>query len=598
METTENDVLKGGQFIIKDSIPEGTFIPEEINEEQVMVREMVLDFLHHEILPVRAQLEKMQPGLATEMLEKMGTLGLLGTHMPQQYGGTEMDTNTNTVICDVLGPAGSFTVSYAAHTGIGMLPILYFGTDEQKNQYLPRLISGELKASYCLTEPGSGSDALAAKTRADLSPDGTHYILNGQKMWITNAGFADIFIVFAKVGGEKFTGFIVERNTPGFTLGEEEAKLGIKGSSTRMVFLENVAVKKENVLGEIGKGHQIAFNVLNIGRFKLGALSLGGAKKSIDIAVKYANDRAQFGKPIGSFGAIKFKLAEQLIRVFAADSSQYRVSNLLQNAKAAYTAQGLDFAKATLEAAEDYAIECSILKVAASEALDYVVDETLQIHGGIGYSEEYTAAPAYRDARINRIYEGTNEINRLLMVDQVFKLAMKGELDIVGPAWAVQKELASIPSMEKLSGPYADEKQALKDFKKILLMVAGGAAKMQMDGQLNLKEEQEIVMNIADIMIEIFNAESLLLRVEKLNAISDKKVKQEVYDAILQVFYADATAKIGKYANDAICSFAVGDLLKTFLMGLKRFLKYPPVNVKANRRLIADTLLEANGNCF
>ena len=598
METTEKDVLKGGQFIIKDSLPEDTFIPEEINEEQAMVRDMALDFLHNEILPVRESIEKMQSGVTIGMLEKMGALGLLGTHMPQQYGGTEMDTNTNTIICDVLGPAGSFTVSYAAHTGIGMLPILYFGTEEQKNHYLPKLISGELKASYCLTEPGSGSDALAAKTRADLSPDGKHYILNGQKMWITNAGFADIFIVFAKVDGEKFTGFIVERNTPGFTLGEEEAKLGIKGSSTRMVFLENVAVKTENVLGEIGKGHLIAFNVLNIGRFKLGALSLGGAKKSIDVAVKYANERMQFGKSIGSFGAIKFKLAEQLIRVFAADSSQYRVSNLLQNAKAAYAEQGLDFAKATREAAEDYAIECSILKIAGSEALDYVVDETLQIHGGIGYSEEYSAAPAYRDARINRIYEGTNEINRLLMVDQVFKLALKGELDIVNPAWAVQKELASMPSMEKMTGPYADEKQALKDFKKILLMAAGGAAKMQMDGQLNLKEEQEIVMNIADIMIEIFNAESLLLRVEKLSNLPDKKVRQEVYDAILQVFYADATAKIGKQATDAISSYAAGDLLKTFLMGLKRFLKYPPINVKDKRRLIADTMLEANGYCF
>ncbi len=598
METTEKDVLKGGQFIIKDSLPEDTFIPEEINEEQAMVRDMALDFLHNEILPVRESIEKMQSDVTIGMLEKMGALGLLGTHMPQQYGGTEMDTNTNTIICDVLGPAGSFTVSYAAHTGIGMLPILYFGTEEQKNHYLPKLISGELKASYCLTEPGSGSDALAARTRADLSPDGKHYILNGQKMWITNAGFADIFIVFAKVDGEKFTGFIVERNTPGFTLGDEEAKLGIKGSSTRMVFLENVAVKTENVLGEIGKGHLIAFNVLNIGRFKLGALSLGGAKKSIDVAVKYANERMQFGKSIGSFGAIKFKLAEQFIRVFAADSSQYRVSNLLQNAKAAYAEQGLDFAKATREAAEDYAIECSILKIAGSEALDYVVDETLQIHGGIGYSEEYSAAPAYRDARINRIYEGTNEINRLLMVDQVFKLALKGELDIVNPAWAVQKELASMPSMEKMTGPYADEKQALKDFKKILLMAAGGAAKMQMDGQLNLKEEQEIVMNIADVMIEIFNAESLLLRVEKLSNLPDKKVRQEVYDAILQVFYSDATAKIGKQATDAISSYAAGDLLKTFLMGLKRFLKYPPINVKDKRRLIADTLLEANSYCF
>jgi hypothetical protein len=597
-ELVKNEVLKGGEFIIKDGLPEDTFIPEEINEEQKMIRDMVLDFLHNEIMPLRDKIEHQEAGVTTSLLDKMGELGLLGSHMPAQYGGTALDTNTNTLICDMIGPSGSFTVSYAAHTGIGMLPILYFGTEAQKEKYLPRLISGELKASYCLTEPGSGSDALAAKTRADLSEDGTHYVLNGQKMWITNAGFADIFIVFAKIDGDKFTGFIVEKETEGLTLGAEEAKLGIKGSSTRQVFLENAKVAAENVLGEIGKGHLIAFNVLNIGRFKLGALSLGGAKLSIDSAVKYANERKQFNKSIGSFGAIKHKLAEQAIRVFAADSSQYRVSNLLQEAKAAYEEQGLDFAKATLEAAEDYAIECSILKIAGSEALDYVVDETLQIHGGIGYSEEYSAARAFRDARINRIYEGTNEINRLLMVDQVFKRALKGELDIVSPAWAVQKELASMPSMERPTGLYGEEKQALKDFKKILLMVAGGAAKMQMDGKLNLKEEQEILMNTADIMIEVFNAESLLLRVEKLNDRSDKKNSQDVYEAILQVFFADATSKISKFATDAICSFAEGDLLRTFLMGLKRFAKYPPVNVKEKRRLIADTMLESNSYCF
>lgn len=599
METlVKNEVLKGGEFIIRDSSYEDIFIPEEINEEQQMVRDMVIDFMNNEILPKQNAIEKMEEGAVTGLLEQMGELGLLGSHMPTQYGGTELDTNTNTLICDVIGPTGSFTVSYAAHTGIGMLPILYFGTEAQKEKYLPRLISGELKASYCLTEPGSGSDALAAKTRADLSEDGTQYIINGQKMWITNAGFADIFIVFAKIGGEKFTGFIIERGTPGFTLGAEEAKLGIKGSSTRQVYFENVKIPAENTLGEIGKGHLIAFNVLNIGRFKLGALCAGGAKGSITSCVKYANERMQFGKSIGTFGAIKFKLAEQAIRTFAADSSVYRVSNLLQDAKAAYEEKGYDFAKATLEAAEDYAIECSILKIAGSEAVDYVVDEAVQIHGGIGYSEEYSAARAFRDARINRIYEGTNEINRLLMVDQVFKRAMKGELDIVGPAWAVQKELASMPSMERPGGTYGEEKQALKDFKKILLMVAGGAAKMQMDGKLNLKEEQEILMNTADIMTEVFNAESILLRVEKLQEVSTKKNNQEVYEAIMQVFFSDATSKINKFATDAIASFAEGDLLRTFLMGIKRFTKYPAVNVKEKRRLIADTMLATNEYCF
>ncbi len=354
MEILEKiEVLKGGEFLIKDSLPEDTFIPEEFNEEQLMVKDMVLDFLHNEIIPVREQLEKQEPGVAVGLLHKMGELGLLGTHMPSIYGGTEMDTNTNTLICDMIGPAGSFTTSYAAHTGIGMLPILYFGTEAQKEKYLPRLISGELKAAYCLTEPGSGSDALAAKTRADLSEDGSYYTLNGQKMWITNAGFANIFIVFAKIGGEKFTGFIVEREMDGFTLGAEEPKLGIKGSSTRQVFLENVKVPADNVLGAIGKGHLIAFNVLNIGRFKLCVLCLGGAKESINTAVKYANERHQFGVSIGTFGAIQYKLAEQAIRTFAVDSSQYRISNLLQNAKAVYAEEGMDFAKSTLEAAKN-----------------------------------------------------------------------------------------------------------------------------------------------------------------------------------------------------------------------------------------------------
>jgi alkylation response protein AidB-like acyl-CoA dehydrogenase len=593
----KTDVLLGGQFIIKDSNPEDTFIPEEINEEQKMIKTMVEDFLHQEILPVADKLEKQEPGLTVSLLHKMADLGLFGTHMPAEYGGMELDTNTNTMICDAFGPAGAFTTSYAAHTGIGMLPILYFGTEEQKQKYLPRLINGELKASYCLTEPSSGSDALAAKTRADLSADGTHYVINGQKMWITNAGFADIFIVFAKIAGEKFTGFIIERDSEGLTMGAEEAKLGIKGSSTRQLFLENVKVPAENVLGTIGKGHLIAFNVLNIGRFKLGALCTGGSKASITTAVKYAKERVQFKQPIANFGAIQHKLGEQAIRAFVADSSIYRVSNLLQDSKAAFAAKGMDFAQSTLEAAEEYAIECSILKIVGSELVDFVVDETLQIHGGMGYSEEGTAARAYRDARINRIFEGTNEINRMLMVDMLFKRALKGELDIVTPAWAVQKELASMPSFERPTGIYAEEKAALKDFKKVLLMTAGAAAKMQMDGKLILKEEQEILMNVADMMTEVFNSESVLLRVEKLRDF-DTNIQQDVYDAILKTHFSEATSRISKNATDALASFAEGDLLKTMLMGLKRFTKYAPANGKVNRRLIAKTMIEADGYCF
>ncbi|MBP7273332.1 MAG: acyl-CoA dehydrogenase family protein [Saprospiraceae bacterium] len=597
-ETTVNTVLKGGEFIIKESNCEDIFTPEDFSEEQLMVKATCEDFFYNEIQPNRDRIENMEHDVVVNLLDKMGDLGLLGSQIPEEYGGMPMDTNTNTLISHYLGPSGSFTVSFAVQTGIGMLPILYFGTEEQKQKYLPKLVSGELKACYCLTEPSSGSDALAAKTRADLSADGKHYVINGQKMWISNAGFADVFIVFAKIGGEKFTGFIVEKGAVGLMLGAEEKKLGIKGSSTRQVFFENVQVPVENVLGEIGKGHLIAFNVLNIGRYKLGVMCMGGAELSITTAVKYANERQQFGSPISSFGAIQYKLAEQAIRTFAINSTCYRISDLLQDWKTNMQAQGKSYAEATLDAAEEYAIECSIAKIAGSEVLDYVVDETIQIHGGVGYSEEFTAARAYRDSRINRIYEGTNEINRMLIVDMLLRRAMKGELDIVNPAWAVQKELSSMPGMETLKGAYAQEKKAIQDFKKIVLMVAGAAAKMQMDGKLNMKEEQEILMNVADIIIDTYTAESLLLRVEKLNTLSNKAISQEVYDAMLQVYIHDMTTKIGKTATDALASFAEGDLLRTFLMGIKRFTKYPTVNVKALRRVIAQQLIESNKYCF
>ncbi len=587
------EVLKGGEFIVRDARPEDIFIPEEINEEQQMMLQTVRDFVA-QVGDKGGKLE-YQP----QLLEQAGELGLVGAHIPEEYGGMGLDTNTNTVLGEALGHiGGGFTTTFAAHIGIGMLPIYYFGTEEQKKKYLPRLCTGEWKASYCLTEPGSGSDALAAKTRADLSEDGKHYIINGQKMWISNAGFADIFIVFAKVDGEHFTAFIVPRESEGLTLGAEEKKMGIKGSSTRQVFFENVKVPVENLLGEIGKGHKIAFSVLNIGRFKLGLMCSGAGQRCIDISTRYANERIQFGVPISSFGAIKYKLAEQAIRNFALQSAVYRVSDLLQDKTSKLMEEGMAHSDAQQQAAEEYSIESAIIKVAGSEVLDYIVDEMVQIHGGYGYSEEYPAAEAYRDARINRIYEGTNEINRLLMVKQLLKKAMKGALDLTGPAWAVQKELASMPSFEQPSGKYGHEHKAVKDFKKIILMVAGAAAKMQMDGQLDLTTEQEIVMNVADMMIDLYLAESLLLRVEKLDGRTDKPVSQEVYDAMLKVFFTDAQARIHKSASDALMSFAEGDLLKTFLMGLKRFTKYPPVNVKDERRKVANALIEANGFCF
>ena len=593
-KSLQDHILKGGEFLIRDSGTSEIFIPEEATEEQVMIRRMVKDFIAQEVRPAFAEIEKQREGLSVELLGKMAELGLLGTDMPEEFGGMALDTNTNTFICEDLGPAGSFTTSYAAHTGIGMLPILYYGTEAQKAKYLPGLIDGTLKASYCLTEPSSGSDALAAKTTAVLDADSNEYVINGQKMWITNAGFADVFIVFAQVDGNKFTGFIVEQGTPGLTLGAEEAKLGIKGSSTRQVYFENVRVPADNLLGEIGKGHLIAFNVLNIGRFKLSALAIGGAKANAATAIRYANERQQFGTSIGSFGAIKYKLAEQAVRLFAAESAQYRVSNLIQLRTKALVAEGMSADQAKKASAEEYAIECSILKVCGSEALDYVVDETVQIHGGMGYSEEGTAARAFRDARINRIFEGTNEINRLLIVDQLLRRALKGQLDIVGPAWNVQKELASMPTFEQVEGDFAHEKKAVSDFKKIILMVAGAAAKDQMDGKLNLKEEQMILMNVADMMIDTYQLESALLRVRKQREVGNTQAEAPVYEAILRLYAHDVQFRITKSATDALSSFATGDVAKALNMGVKRFTKYPTPNVRNDRQLIADSLLAAN----
>lgn len=586
-------VLKGSEFIIKDSLPEDTFTPEDTNEEQDMIRDMVKDFVQTQIEPDYQAIEKQKEGIAKQKLMAAGELGLLGAHIPEEYGGMPMSTNTNTIIAEEIGYAGSFSVAVSAHTGIGMLPIFYYGTEEQKKQYLPGLCSGKLVASYCLTEPGSGSDALAAKTKAMPTEDGEHYLITGQKMWITNSGFADIFIVFAQVDGDKFTGFLIEAGAEGLSLGAEEDKLGIKGSSTRQVFFENVKVHKSAVLGEIGKGHLIAFNVLNIGRFKLGVMALGAAKRNYRTAVAYANERHQFKQPISNFGAIQYKLAEQAIQIYAVESALYRTSMLLQlKAQALYdNGNGIGYAEAKLEAAEEYAVECAMLKVLGSEMLDFVVDETVQIHGGNGFSEEYEAARHYRDARINRIFEGTNEINRLLTLSMTLKRAMKGHIDLVGPAWEVQKELTSMPKFDKASGPFAEEQETVKNMKKILLIVAGGAAKAQMDGSLDLKQEQQICMNIADVMMDTFTAESLLLRVQKLAA---KGKDATIPTHILEVYLHDAVSRLAKSAKDALCSFAEGEPLRMMLMGLKRYAKYKNVNVAKARRAIAKPIIEKN----
>ncbi len=585
--------FKGGGFVVEDQKAQDIYIPEDHNEEQGMFIDMAKEFVNKEWAPVKEDIEIQANEACEKLTEKAGELGFLGSHIPAEYEGMELHTNTNTHILDVFGPMGSFNTTFAAHTGIGMLPVLYYGTEEQKQKYLPGLISGELKAAYCLTEPSSGSDALSAKTTAYLTEDGKHYKINGQKMWISNAGFANFFVVFAQVDGDKFTGFAVEGKPEGLTLGEEEKKLGIKGSSTRMVFFENMLVPVENVLGEIGKGHLIAFNALNMGRFKLGAMAMGGAKAIIDMATKYASERVQFKVPIASFGAIQYKLAEMTIRNFAVESSVYRVSDLLEKKIQELKASGVPAGEAKRQAAEEYAIECSIIKVGGSESSDYAVDENVQIHGGIGFSEEAMAARAYRDNRITRIYEGTNEINRLLIVDMLLKKAIKGQIDLTGPAWAVQKELKQMPSFAKVEGTFGHEVNAVAGFKKLILLVAGAATKKQMDGELNLKLEQQLLTYVSDMIITSYNAESLLLRVQKLE---DKgSEKQAIHTAILRTFFHDAKMKMDQLCMNCIPHLASGDLQKIFVMGVSRFNKYPLQNVIENRRLIAKDLVEAGG---
>jgi alkylation response protein AidB-like acyl-CoA dehydrogenase len=589
---TTSKALKGGEFLVKESNFREVFIPDDFNEEQLMIRETVRSFVEQDIWPYTDRIEKLEEGLIPSKLEAFADLGLLGTHMPESLGGSDLDYISNTLIGEEIGPSGSFSVSYNAHTGIGMLPILYYGTETQKQKYLPRLIAGQLKASYCLTEPSSGSDALSAKAVAVLNPEGTNYILNGQKMWITNAGFADIFTVFAQVDGDKFTAFILEKGMEGFTLGAEEKKLGIKGSSTRMIFMENVKVPLENLLGEVGKGHLIAFNVLNTGRFKLGASCLGGCKGIITTSIKYANEREQFKKPIASFGAIQYKLAEQTIKTFVTDSAIYRTAQLIGNMEAESKAAGLDFAKSKLEAAEEYAIECSIIKVIGSETLDYVVDEAVQIFGGMGYSEEGNIARAYRDSRINRIFEGTNEINRMVILSTILKLAMKGDLDLMTPGIAVQNELINGATQPEITGSYSAEQQAVFNFKKILMMLLGTAAQQAMGGKLDLKTEQEILINLSDIIIEIFNAESTLMRIRKIAEYYPDK-DMIVYDAIIKTYLHDASGRVTKHATDAIASFIDPDMQAAYISGLRKLTKYPLQNVKQNRRLIAETLISS-----
>jgi alkylation response protein AidB-like acyl-CoA dehydrogenase len=530
------------------------------------------------------------PKLMPSILDKAGELGLLGTSVPAELGGFGMDFNTTMLVAEVIGAGHSVAVALSAHTGIGTLPILYYGNDIQKQKYIPKLATGEWKAAYCLTEPDSGSDANSGKTKAVLSADGKHYIINGQKMWITNGGFADIYVVFAKIDNDKnLSAFIVEKSFGGITMNEEEKKMGIKGSSTRQIFFNDCKVPVENLLSERENGFKIAVNILNIGRIKLGIAALGGSKHTVSLATKYSNERKQFGVSISSFGAIKHKIAEMATKIFASESAHYRASQNIDDAYNAFVAGGMDSSKARLKALEEFAIECAILKVHGSEVLDYVTDEGVQIYGGMGFSAESPMDRAYRDARINRIFEGTNEINRLLTIDMLLKRAMKGTVDLMTPAMAVQKDLMAIPDFgaSEEEGIFVKEKKALANLKKAGLMIAGSAVQKFM---MKLSEQQEIIMNMADILIEAYIAESVLLRVEKLIAQKGEKAT-EIQKEMALIYLHHAIGKAAAAGREAIAAFADGDEQRLMLMGLKRFTKIDAYNLKEARRKVADYVI-------
>ena len=596
MSTENNKPIKGGEFLIRTTQSSEIFTPEEWTEEHQMIAQMCDDFINQEVYPVIDRIDSMEEGLMVSLLDKAGELGMLGMSVPEELGGMGVDFKTSLLATEHLGKGHSFSVAYGAHTGIGTLPLLYYGTEEQKSKYIPKLAVGEWKAAYCLTEPSSGSDANSGKTRATLSEDGKYYSITGQKMWITNGGFAHVFTVFAKIDDdENLSAFIVERDFPGISFNEEEKKMGIKGSSTVQVFFNDCQVPVENLLSERQNGFKIAVNILNIGRIKLAAAAVGGCKQAITTSVNYANEREQFGRPISKYGAIRYKLAEQTIRTFACESALYRIGQNIDDAYADLVANGMDSAKAKLKSVEQFAVECAIMKVHGSEVLDYVVDEGVQIFGGMGYSAEAPMDRAYRDARINRIFEGTNEINRMLTIDMMLKRAMKGELDLMGPAMDVASELMAIPDFGELDeSPFAAEKRAIAGFKKAVLMVAGAAVQKLM---LTLSKEQEILMDIADMLIELYICESVQLRVEKLRNLKGEAETALQYD-MMQVYINDAADRILVSGKNAINAFTEGDEQKMMLMGMRRFTKVSPINTKNARQRIALKLIEKNNYAF
>ena len=593
--TEEKKFLRGGEFIIRESKSEDIFIPEEFNEEQKMMAEATTDFMEKEVVPNRERFEAKDYGFTEELMKKIGDLGLLGITVSEEYNGLGMDFNTSMLVTDrISGVSGSISTAYGAHTGIGVLPIALYGNEDQKKKYLPKLVSGEYMGAYCLTEPGAGSDANSGKTKAELTSDGKHYKINGQKIWISNAGFADIFTVFARIEDDKYlTGFIVERGYEGLSFGEEENKLGIRASSTRQVFFNDMLVPAGNLLGERNGGFKIAMNALNYGRIKLAVATLDANRRVITHAVKYGNERKQFGQSITSFGAIQQKLADMATLTWAAESAVYRAGQDVENHITRLQQEGMSAPEAKLKGVEEYAIECAILKVFGSEVNSYVVDEGVQIYGGMGYSADAPMEAAYRDARITRIYEGTNEINRMHSIGMLLKKAMKGEIDLMTPAMKVGEELMSIPSFDTpdYSVLFTEEKEIIGKLKKAFLMVAGKAVEKF---TVEIENEQQLLMDAADMMLQIYAAESAMLRAEKLAARNGEEAAARQIDmARLNLHFAVET--IGRAGREAVYSFTEGDEQRMLLMGLKRFTKVQnPINVKAVRKRIAANIIEEN----
>jgi alkylation response protein AidB-like acyl-CoA dehydrogenase len=584
----QKKLIKGGAFLIEERTPEEIFTPEDFTEEHRMIAETTRQFTDNEVTPRQDELEKHDWKLARQLVNKAAELGLIGANIPEEYGGLGLDQTSGALIGENIGRCASFATTLGAESGIGLLPIVYFATEAAKRKYLPKIASGELITAYALTEAGSGSDAMAAKATARLSDDGKEYILNGEKMWITNGGFADIFIVFAKVDGDKFTAFIVERQ-PGLTSGAEEHKMGIKGSSTTALVLSDVRTPVENLLGEVGKGHKIAFNVLNIGRFKLGAMCCGGMKLMVHESVRYANERHQFGKSISSFGAIKAKLAEQAIRTWVGESMIYRTLGMIEAGISEVDANDMD---ARLRAIEEYAAECSIIKVALSEYCDFVVDEMVQIYGGYGYSADYPAERAYRDSRINRIFEGTNEINRMLIPGRLMKAALSGNLALLPAAQALMDEVLS-PQMASFDDDdtlLATEQKLTSNAKKVALMTLGTSAQKYM---MKLSDQQEILMGIADIIMDTYAMETAILRARKLAASQGEKAAERYLD-MTRVFCNDAVGRIESRAKSTLAGMSEGDELRTLLAALRRFTKLQPMNTIEARQRIANDMIAAN----